>query len=125
VAQLYLDNDVSVALIHQLGVRGHAVTATRDLSQQRAPDDLQLLRAAEHRWTLISHNRRDFLLLHRAWRRWSDRWGVTAMHAGILIIPHGSSVRLAEAIHEFLELALSLDNQLHKWHPLSGWRRYD
>jgi hypothetical protein len=47
------------------------------------------------------------------------------MHAGILIIPHGSSVRLAEAIHEFLELALSLDNQLHKWHPLSGWRRYD
>ncbi len=66
MADLYFDNDVSVHLAAILRSVGHTVTLTRDLRRTRAFDEQQLVTALELGTSLVTHNYRDFLLLHRA-----------------------------------------------------------
>ena len=70
MADFYLDNDVSLRLAPLLRSVGHRVTTTRELGLSAASDDAQLLTAARNGWILITHNRRDFMMLHDAWRTW-------------------------------------------------------
>jgi hypothetical protein len=89
VAAFQLDHNVSARLRHLLRAAGHDVADAREQGLTRAPDDAVLLEAAEAGRLLVTHNRADFLLLHRAWRRWSAAWAVMPppTHAGILILP--------------------------------------
>ena len=88
MAGIYTDNDVPLRVAPLLRARGHGVTPTRDLGRSAALDDDQLLLAAQRGWTLVTHNRKDYELLHDAWRRWFSAFAVAATHAGILILPH-------------------------------------
>lgn len=38
---------------------------------ERASDDAHLSLAARSGWILVTHNAKDFILLHAAWRRWA------------------------------------------------------
>ncbi|MGH2449075.1 MAG: DUF5615 family PIN-like protein [Chloroflexota bacterium] len=87
MAELYLDNDVSLRLVPLLRAAGHEVTTTRGLGVTAATDDAQLLIAARNGWTLVTSNRRDFRLLHDAWRTWPPAFGLALppapRHSGV------------------------------------------
>ena len=104
---------------------GHAARTARDLQLERAQDDQQLLVAAQNGWTLVTHNRKDFILLHRAWQRWSSAWQVSAHHAGILIVPHRwLEDQAALEIDAFIQTRQPLANQLYEWRTTMGWMRH-
>lgn len=99
----YLDNDVSVRLGQMLHADGHIVTHTKHRGLQRAHDEAQLATAVELDATLITHNYKDFLLLHRAWELWRSRWSIAEMHPGILVLPQGIDAVLKSHIDHLLE----------------------
>lgn len=87
MADLYLDNDVSLRLAPLLRIAGHEVVTTRGLGVVTATDDAQLLTAAQDGWILVTPNRRDFRLLHDAWRTWAPAFGLALpSHPGILVL---------------------------------------
>ena len=126
MADLYLDNDVSLELAPLLSSAGHRVTTTRDLGLFRATDDAQLLTAARNGWILVTYNRRDFVLLHDAWLTWPAAFGlVLPAHPGILALDPASPETLARAVADFVAAtpATALENGLFWWHGRDGWRR--
>lgn len=122
MAAFYLDEDAPEALAPLLNALGHAATTTRTAGLKGSPDYDQLWYATLHGRTLVTLNRRDYQLLHGAWRR----WGVSRQHAGILVAPHvprrdlGS---LAAAIDALVsDPIIALRNTLYAWTTASGWR---
>jgi hypothetical protein len=91
-----------------------------------------LLRAAEERQTLVTHNSKDFRALHEAWVTWRQRWAWEveqttgspvnlSRHAGILITPHLPGHHLASILEEFTETARELDDRLFAWNLARRW----
>jgi len=128
MAALYTDENVKLALEDELRPLGHAATSTFAERRLGAPDPHQLLYAAERGWTIITHNRRDFRLLHTAWLLWSHTWRVSRSHAGILVLeqipdqPVADLARLIDAIVN--DPATTLTNALYDWKPGTGWTRF-
>lgn len=130
MADLLLDHNVSRAYVAVLARRGHRARIARDERLDRVEDGAILLYAAEHRWIVVTHDRDDFWLLHRAWHRWVAAWKVTPAprHAGILVLPqrqHLSYEQLASRVAEFLADHPDCSNQFHEWTVLRGWTRDD
>jgi hypothetical protein len=127
MAALYLDEDAPEDLASLLAVRGHFTVTTRAEGRKGAPDERQLWYAAEHRWTLITMNRRDYRLLHGAWLLWTHEWSIQSQHAGILILDHLFPVdvpRAVDAIHDLVhDVETRLQNSLYDWSRNAGWRR--
>lgn len=126
MANLYVDHNVAGGITDQLRARSHNVVAARELGLERAKDDAHLLLAAQQGRTLISHNRRDFEMLHDAWRRWAIAWQVEPEHAGILIIPQRSPWlydQVAQEVGSFLASGQPLANELYWWSVGHGWVR--
>lgn len=126
MADLYLDHNVARQTAVLLRLHDHDVIQTARLGQARARDDEQLLTAASLRRTLITHDRRDFELLHDAWRRWSAAWQIDPPHFGILVIPQGeswSSAQAAGEVNRFLASGVPLANELYRWTEERGWVR--
>jgi hypothetical protein len=121
----YLDHNVALELAHHLRDAGHDARTARDLEMERAGDETHLSLAARSGWTLITHNAKDFTLLHAAWRRWSQEWGVTAHHAGILVLtPPVAPTQAAQEVLALLEAGEALEDALYKWRRHSGWMRH-
>ncbi len=72
MAEFYLDHNVARELAEHLCHAGHAARTARDLGTERASDDAHLSLAARSGWILVTHNAKDFVLLHAAWHRWSQ-----------------------------------------------------
>jgi predicted nuclease of predicted toxin-antitoxin system len=128
MADLLLDHNVSRAYVSLLTAEGHDVRMARDERLDRADDGAILLYAAERGWTIVTHNRDDFWLLHRAWHHWSSAWRVTQTprHVGILVLPqreHLPHQQLANRVAEFLTDHADWSNQFHEWTVLRGWTR--
>lgn len=124
----YLDEDTAIALTDLLRVHGHDVTHTHAAGMDRAPDYRQLLHATNRGWVLVTHNRRDFRLLHGTWLAWTQEWGIDRRHRGILVVDQVPTPLLpivAQAIVDFVhDTSESLDNTLHEWSRRSGWTIY-
>jgi hypothetical protein len=123
VASFYTDHDVALQIAVLLRQLGHTAVTARDIGLERAGDDAHLLAAAQRGWIFVTHNRQDFFLLHDAWRHWFQAFGVSAVHAGILIPSHGLPHRTVQLLNDFLASGLSLSNELYVWRPSSGWTR--
>lgn len=122
MAAVYLDENVSVSVAPLIRARGHWAETTQGLMQQQATDDAQLLLAASNEWVLLTHNIADYLLLHGAWRRWSNAWGVSPAHAGIIMMPQPQTpAEIASRIVAFLAEHPILTNQLWQWQPRVEW----
>lgn len=81
--------------------------------------------AADAAATFVSHNAKDFRLLHDAWLRWSAAWGVARSHGGILIVPQGVSAPiLGAAISSLLAAVPSVVDACYVWHSTNGWRQH-
>jgi hypothetical protein len=121
VASFYTDHDVALQLAMLLRQHGHMAFTARDIGLERAGDHEHLLTAAQRGWILVTHNRQDFFLLHDAWRRWFPVFNVSAVHAGILVLPHGLPSQTVQRLEDFLLSGLPLSNELYVWRPMSGW----
>ncbi len=93
MARFFLDNDFPLGVGDELQRLGHSVESARSTNREDRHDEDQLLYAATAGRILITHNRRDFLLLHDAWRRWTRAWTVERAHAGILVLQQGLTYR--------------------------------
>jgi predicted nuclease of predicted toxin-antitoxin system len=76
VARLYLDHNVASSLALLLEVAGHDVVTTRVTGEARATDDALLLSSVRASRVFITHNRKDFRLLHDAWTIWPAVFGI-------------------------------------------------
>jgi len=117
VADVYLDENVSGHVIPALGDLGHDAVSTSQLGNKGATDPTQLLAAKRLGRVLITHNTRDFRLLHETLRLWSEEWGVpdAERHAGIIAITptRGMGVStMAAIIDGLLQSQPSLKNRL-------------
>lgn len=129
VARFYLDEDVSLDLAVALRRRGHDALTVPDLNTQGAADDEQFAMAVRLRRILVVYNRKDFLLLHRAWRRWFGEWGTTPppQHPGILCLPQPptpDAEAAAELVDRFVRAAEpggTLANRFFRWSGGRGW----
>lgn len=122
VADIYSDENVSFDVVGGLRGRGHGVFTALDLGLGRADDDIHLLSAVQRGLVLLTCNRKDFVLLHGAWRRWSAAWRVAADHAGVIILPQIWPVgRAIRELDTFLASAPNLANTLVLWRADGGW----
>lgn len=127
MASLYLDDhNVSLHLAPPLRAVGHDVVMARDLGLTRLTDEAQLLSAVRAGRVLITHNRRDFTLLHDAWLTWPAAFGLALPpHPGILVLDPAPHETLSGALDALLAATLSapLANEIFWWHRRDGWRR--
>lgn len=124
MASIYLDNDISLRLAPWLQGAGHDIAAARDLGLEQADDNTQLLTAVRSARLLVTHNRRDFILLHEAWRRWPPALGlVLPPHPGILVLDQAAPEDLALAINSLLSVHTvgTLRGELFWWRSARGW----
>ncbi len=66
MVRFYLDHNVSLHLAPALIALGHDVATARDLGLTGADDDIHLSTATDDSRILVTHDRQDFVLLHRA-----------------------------------------------------------
>jgi hypothetical protein len=127
VAAIFLDHNVAYAWRFALERVGHSVNTARDRHLEDAKDYDVLGIAAARGWVVITHNGKDFQLLHGAWLSWSNYWGLSLprAHAGILVLPHVvRPTRAAEIVNEPLVGQSILANRLFIWHPDRPWTEH-
>ena len=105
MAALYSDEDFPKPVVDKLRELGHDVLTALDAGQanKRIPDDQALAFATTLDRIVVTHNRRDYIRLHKA----------STLHAGIIVCTHDSNVDgLAQRIHAALESTTNLHRQL-------------
>lgn len=90
----------------------------------RGRDDQHLLFATQSGRILITHNWKDFRLLHNAWHEWSAAWDFRREHVGILVMSQATVAQLMAALHTLLESDQPLADRLYRWTPGSGWQHF-
>lgn len=85
------------------------------------PDYAQIWHAALYHWIFVTLNRKDYLLLHGAWRHWA----VARQHGGILILPHvprSALPVLAGSIETLIaQPSRTRENTVYSWTASAGW----
>lgn len=126
MVKFYLDNDVALGMQGLLGAREHQVLTSRSLGTERIRDDQQLLIAYGEEAILITHNQRDFVLLHNAWLNWPPALGARfPAHPGILVLQQATGIeRQADAVHSLLGEATAerISGRLLRWRH-GRWQR--
>lgn len=127
------DENFSRPLANFLRGRGHDLDLTGDLGLHRATDGKVLLTAASLGRVLLTHNERDFALLHDAWLRWTAEWSIAPNHPGIIILPQAQRWEWARSAAEIEELLTDtpgepagtrLANRLWAWRASRGWAEF-
>lgn len=125
VANYFLDADVGDGLADLLAPKGHPTVTTKQASRLNAFDDEQLLIATDLGRLLITHDKDDFLLLHRAWRSFARRWGVQPeAHAEIIVVPQRREVpyiRTAAEIDTLIRGEKDLRGRFFRLDRRWGW----
>lgn len=121
MARLYLDSDVRAGYVLRLRSRGHDAVHVKDFGTFHETDDYHLSVAALQGRVLVTHNRDDYILLHRAWRRWTENWRVPDQHPGILVVPQDKTTDVITAIDDFFALGLPIVNLLYVFTRVRGW----
>ena len=103
MARFYIDENVVLQVAFSLRRLGHDVSRPRLLQLSSAPDPAHVLAAFADGRIVISHNRRDFLLLHLAWTGWRRAWGLAPAHPGVIVttpIKYIEAEAAVQALHE-------------------------
>lgn len=123
MAEFYVDHCVPISLAPLLRTYSYGARAARDEGLAGATDDEHLLFAALNGCILVTFNRKDFELLHGAWQRWSQAWGVSARHSGIIILDTASDTHLAQELDRFVRARPQLEDEFYRWRARHGWSR--
>jgi hypothetical protein len=111
-----LDENLSHTLVDRLIAAGHGADSVDLLRMKGSPDEELLWFAKTRDWVFVSIDE-DYLLLHRAFRR----WGVTRMHAGILILPDLlPPLAQTRTLDIFASEGLPIADQLYIWDTTQG-----
>jgi predicted nuclease of predicted toxin-antitoxin system len=105
MARLYADEDFPHPVADALRSLGHDVVTALDAGQanQKIPDAQVLAHGTSLDRAVLTHNRRDYIRLHRA----------GAQHAGIIVCTHDADTEaLAQRIHAALMKVTDLHGQL-------------
>lgn len=97
---LYTDEDVTDRLAPLLRERGYGAEGALEAGTAGFTDEQQLAFAASQGWTLLTYNRRDFVVLAQ---RWQD---AGRSHAGIILSHQFSTRQTGELLRQvcrFLE----------------------
>jgi len=131
VPTFYTDQNVSAAVARALRARRLDAVSTDERGNKGAGDQRQLLIATAERRAVVTHDGRDFRLLHRAWREWSVAWGVAARyrHGSIVVVPQGGqgdrempAGRVADLVTELARAYDNLTGRFFVWSWRDGWR---
>lgn len=104
-ARLYSNENFPLPVVEELRRLGHDVLTTHDIGKSNAgiPDEEVLSFASSHGRAVLTHNRRDFIRLHR----------LNSSHSGIVVCTDNSDFRaLAAKVHAELLKMESLTGQL-------------
>ncbi len=118
-----LDENLSHTLVDRRIAAGHDADRIDRLGMKGSPDEELLWFAKRRGWVFVSIDE-DYLLLHRAFRR----WGITDIHAGILIVPDLlPPPAQTRALDIFASEGLPIANRLYIWGTAQGgrWTLYD
>lgn len=105
MADLYADENFHGKVVEELRQLGHDVLTAHQAGQagQGIPDPDVLAFAVSRRRAVLTHNRRDFIRLHRS----------TPSHCGIVACTHDDNfVAAAQRIHQAILANTPLDNKL-------------
>jgi hypothetical protein len=126
VSRLCLDHNISMKLAPLLEREGHDVEITRDVGGARWTDDALFLATTQSGRIFITHNRKDFRLLHDAWMTWPAAFGLALPpHPGILLLDQSSPETLMRVLTHFLDATPPerFANGIFWWHRHDGWRQ--
>jgi hypothetical protein len=126
LGHLYFDHNVSHYVGPLLWTLGHDLVFSRDIGATTLTDDALLLSTVRANRTPITHNRKDFRMLHDAWVTWPAAFGMALpAHPGILILDQAPPESLARALAGFLDVTPpeQLANAIFSWHRHDGWRQ--
>lgn len=118
-----LDENLSHTLVDRLIVAGHGADSVDLLGMKGSPDEELLWFAKTRGWVFVSIDE-DYLLLHRAFRR----WGIIEIHAGILTLPDLlPPLAQTRALDIFASEGLPTADRLYVWDTAHGgrWTLYD
>jgi|SRR3954467_5533546 len=97
---LYTDEDVTDRLALLLRERGYEAESALEVGTAGLTDEQQLSFAANRGWTLLTYNRRDFVVLAKQWQ------DAGQSHAGIILSHQFSNRQTGELLRQvcrFLE----------------------
>jgi Domain of unknown function (DUF5615) len=126
LARLYSDHNVSHYIGPLLWTLGHDLVFSRDIGATSLTDDALLLSTVRANRMFITHNRKDFRMLHDAWVTWPVAFGMALPpHPGILILDQAPPETLARVLADFLDVTSpeQLANAIFWWHRHDGWRQ--
>ncbi|MDQ2784921.1 MAG: DUF5615 family PIN-like protein [Chloroflexota bacterium] len=113
-----LDENLSHTLVDRLIAAGHRADSVDLLGMKGSPDEELLWFAKTRGWVFVSVDK-DYLLLHRAFRR----WGIATLHAGILILPDRlPPSAFADALDIFASEGIPIADRLYIWETAQGGR---
>ena len=126
MARLFVDHNFSYRVASSSALARHDVLTARAADCEDQPDDAVLLWSVQTSRLLVTHNRKDFKLLHDAWLSWPAAFGIALPpHPGILVLDTSTPDVLARVLATFLDDGAHerLPNRIVWWHRHDGWRQ--
>ncbi len=113
--KIYFDEDVPSSFANALINRGVDVITTQQAKNLRQSDAKQLLYATAEKRVVFTHNKRDFILLHKEYLQSGKE------HSGIII---SDQLPTSVLLKRFMKLWFSLKdtNMKNRIEFLSSWR---
>ena len=99
--KIYLDEDIPFSFAQALTNRGVDVLTTQQAGNLKWSDAEQLVFAIQQMRTLLTHNKRDFILLHNKYLQSGEE------HAGIIV---SDQLPTGVLLKRFMKLWFSLSN---------------
>ncbi|HEX4962548.1 MAG TPA: DUF5615 family PIN-like protein [Thermoanaerobaculia bacterium] len=115
---LYTDEDISVRLAVLLRSRGYQAASAEEEGTRGLTDEEQLAFASERGWTILSYNKKDFVLLARRW------FAASREHAGIVLSRQFNSQATGELLKQVCNLieTVSLEEMRNTVRDLQSYR---
>jgi predicted nuclease of predicted toxin-antitoxin system len=114
---LYTDEDVTDRLAVLLQRRGYEAVSVGAAGTKGLPDEEQLAFAAERRWTILTYNRKDFVLLARRW------FAAGREHAGIVLSRQFSNDATGELLRQVCRLIETVSAE-EMWNTVRDLQSY-
>jgi predicted nuclease of predicted toxin-antitoxin system len=112
--KLYLDEDVDISLAHALKQKGIDVLITQESGNKRLSNSEQLEFAVNSKRAIFTHNKRDFLLLHKNYIHKGKE------HYGIILSDQRTVGEMLRGLSKLI-FSLTAEQMKNRQEFLSNW----
>jgi hypothetical protein len=112
--KIYLDEDVDISLAHALKQKGIDTLTTQEAGNKRFSDSKQLEFAVDTQRAVLTHNKRDFALLHKQYAIEGKE------HYGIILSDQSPIGKMLRGLSR-LTFSLNADKMKNRLEFLSNW----